>query len=1050
METAMKRILLIVLCIFMGGGVLFAQTGTVNGVVLDKNNQPVSGATVMIKGTQTGVVADLDGKFSLENVPTSATLTVSCLGYVSQEVPYAADVKIILADDALGMDEIVVVGYGTMKKSDVTGAMVSVSSKSLTQNPSNNAIEALQGKAAGVYITSTERPGSTGSITVRGVNSISASNSPLIVIDGVVSRSVGLDMLNPNDIETIDILKDASATAIYGAQGGNGVILVTTKRGNDGKFSFNYNGTVTLEKVHDVVPMMTASEYIEWRRWGYYYAGKGPRADQPTVINDRALFTEYGTDETAWGNILNGWGITPDQFANGSYNQASLTWDPSKVISTDWTKFTDRVGVTQEHSLSASGGTDKMKAYVSFGYLDQMGTQKGQGYQRYTFRTSVDITPVKWFSMGGSMNARYSDQAYGIDATGGISGSIPSSVHAKARNIFAYALPYDADGNRIIYPGGDTTIPTIVDEIGNSKINNLSAQLSGSFYASFDFGKMWQPLEGLSFKTNFGPQLGYSHGYRYMSKDSVNRVSQGTDYVSSNSTKNFSWTLDNMLYYVRDFGDHSINVTLLQEAMSYMTTQLYNMSGSGVAMGMMQHWWGLSPTTVTTLNSPSYNSLTERTMSSYMARINYSFKDKYLITASYRYDGASQLGEGNKWHGFPSVALGWRLDQEGFMSNQTTFDQLKLRASWGKTGNYSVGVYSTQDVLSSTKTAFGDKGTTVYYSPRTLANTAIGWETTDQYNVGIDFSLLRGRLSGTIEAFYAKTDGLIFDVSLPSVSGKTGTKDNIGSTSNRGFDVMLNSINIQKKNFNWTTSLSLAYTKDKIELLQNGKEDMVGNSLFIGQPISVLYGYESAGLWTDSAEDLALIEKYNANGHNFAPGMVRPVDQPDENGEIDYKIDDNHDRVILGNRRPLWTAGMTNTLRYKNLEMSVFIYANLKFIAQTGEYQGGREPVKSINYYNENNKSGAQYQRPYWNTAGGDPYSSMLLQKDASFVKVRQISFGYYLPEKACKFVGLNNVKLTAQLKNPFSIYQGTDWMDSDVSSVSFNKGYVFGLNIGF
>lgn len=1032
------------LAMLMMVGSVWAQGITVTGTVKDASGDPMIGVSVLVPGTTIGCATGVDGSYSITVPSSSSVLKFTSLGYVEQSIQVGNRNKIdvVMNEDALRMDDVVVVGYGTMKKSDVTGAMVSVNAKSLTQNPSNNAVEALQGKAAGVYITSSDRPGSVGEITIRGVNSISASNSPLVVIDGVVSRSVGMDMLNPQDIESIEILKDASATAIYGAMGGNGVILVTTKRGTDGRFSLNYSGTVTLEKVHDVVRMMNAEEYIEWRRWGYYYAGLGPRADQPTLENDRKLFTAYGDDPVAWGNILNGWGLTYDQWQGGA---TSATWDGSKVKSTDWTKYTDRTGVTHEHTLSASGGTDKMQSYVSVGYLDQKGTQKGQGYKRYTFRTSVDITPVKWFSMGGSINVRHSEQEYGIDASNGIASSIPSSVHAKARNIFSYALPYDSEGNRVLYPGGDTTIPTIVDEVGKSDINNIYTQAAGSFYAQFNFGDMWAPLKGLTFKTNFGPQFGYKHNYRYLSAESVNRVSQGKDYVSSSATKDFSWTLDNMLFYNRSFGDHSLNLTFVQSAMSHMTTDLYKMSGDGVAMGIMQKWWGLTPTTVGNLNSPTYNTLTERTLASYTARVGYNFKNKYNLTASYRYDGASQLGKGHKWQGFPSVAVAWRIDQENFMQKQSVIDQLKLRLGWGKTGNYSVGVYSTKDNLSSDLIAFGNQGCTVYYTPTTLANSAIGWETTDQYNIGIDFSLFKGRLSGVIDLFQNYTDGLIFDVSLPSVSGVTKTKDNVGKTSNHGIDITLNSVNISKKNFSWNSTLSVGYAKDKIRELQNGKEDMIADNLFIGQPIKVLYGYKSLGLWSDSPEDLEEMAKFNANGHNFQPGMVRPLDV-----DGNYKIESNGDRVIIGNTRPLWTGGFNNTFRFKNLELSVFIYGAFKFTAQTGEYQGGREPVKRINYYNENNKEGAEYQRPYFNTAGGDSFSGILLQKDASFIKVRQIALGYYLPERIVKSMGLSNVKFTVQLKNPFSIYQGTSWMDSDVNNVSYNKGCVFSLNIGF
>lgn len=1036
------------------GSSALAQTIVGGGKVLDANGEPIIGASVIQQGSNTnGVVTEIDGSFRI-TVPAGSKLEVSCIGYVTKVVSPAANMTIVLDEDAMLLEETVVVGYGVMKKKDVTGAMVSVSSDDLVANPSNNAIEALQGKAAGVVVSTADiRPGSTGSISVRGTNSISADQSPLIVIDGVIGQSVGLDMLNPQDIESIEILKDASATAVYGARGGNGVVLVTTKKGKSGHFSLNYSGTATFEKIYDRVPMMNAAQYIEWRRWGYYYRGFGPSANEPTIDNDRAIFTAYGSDEVAWANILKGWGLTYEQWQNGA---TSTTWDGSKVQSTDWTQFTDRVGITQEHTLSASGGTDKMNAYVSFGYLNQQGTNIGQEYTRYTLRTSVDVNPVSWFKMGGSMNGRVSDQEYGIDSSNGISSSIPSSLHDKARNIFSYALPYDSDGNRIIYPGGDNTIPTVVDEVGLSAISNLAYQLSANLYAELNFGKMWEPLKGLTFRTSFGPQFSLSQAYRYLSAESVNRVSQGLDYVSSSATKKESWLLDNMITYMRDFGEHSLNITLLQEASHYFATRLYSMSGTGVALGMTQKWWGINPETINSLNSPSYNDISivnssgketlggEQSLVSYMARVNYSYKDKYSATVSLRYDGASQLGEGHKWAAFPSVALGWRLDQENFMKDINWLDQLKLRAGWGMTGNYSVDVYTTKDILETVTVVHGSSGSSEYYTPTTLANSAIGWEMTRQYNVGIDFSVLKGRISGVLDLYQTYTDGLIFNVTLPSVSGFTDSMDNVGKTSNHGFDFSLNTINIAKRDFTWKSTVNLSFTKNKILELQNGQSDMVSDGLFIGQPTSVLYDYQSAGLWTDSAEDLKAMEEFNKRGHSFEPGMVRVVDQ-----DGDWIIDAN-DKVVLGNTVPLWNLGFTNNFRWKDLELSIFIYGAFDFIAQTGQYQGGREPVIYMNYYNENNKTGAEYQKPIWNTSGGDAYSGVLLQKDASFLKVRQIALGYYLPQNFVKSLGLSNLKVTAQLKNPFSIYQGTSWMDSDLLSGSYQKGFVFGLNIGF
>lgn len=1050
--------------VLFSGSAASAQDMTCSGKVLDESGQPVIGAAVVEQGSNTnGVISDIDGSFSI-TVPSDSRLEVSCIGYITQTVHPEPGITIVLRTDAEMLEGAVSVGYGTMKKEDITGAMVSVSSEDLVQIPVNNAVEALQGKAAGVVIsTAGVRPGEVGSISVRGANSINADQSPLVVIDGVVGQSVGLDMLNPQDIESIEILKDASATAIYGARGGNGVILVNTKKGKDGHFTLNYSGTVTLEKIYDRVPMMNAPDYIEWRRWGYYYAGLGPSANEPNIINDRSLFTAYGADETAWSNILRGWGLTFDEWkameTAGTLGSFNGTWDGSKVQTTDWTQFTDRIGVTQEHSISASGGTDKMNAYISFGYLDQQGTNIGQDFTRYTLRASADVKPVDWFRMGGSMNGRVADQEYGIDASGGIASNIPGSLHDKARNIFSYALPYDSEGNRVIYPGGDTTIPTVVDEVGKSAYSKLNYNLSANIYAELDFGELWEPLKGLSFRTTFGPQFSLSQNYRYMSSDCVNRVSQGLDYVSSDATKRFSWLLDNMVTYVRDFGDHSLNVTLLQEASSYLNTQLFKMNGTGVALGMTQKWWGLNWDSVSSINtgSTAFNSLTESAMASYMARVNYSWKGKYSITASYRYDGASQLGEGHKWAGFPSVALAWNMHEEPFMKDIDWLDQLKIRAGWGMTGNYSVGIYSTKDVLETGRVVHGSQGTTEYYTPTDLANSAIGWEMTTQYNVGLDFSVLKGRISGVIDVYQNFTDGLIFDVTLPTVSGYNKTDDNVGKTRNYGFDLTLNSVNISNRDFSWNSTVNLSFNDNRIIELQNGKQDMVSDNLFIGQPINVLYGYESAGLWSDSPEDLAEIEKFNANGHNFAPGMVRPVDQNN-----DYKIEPNYDRIVLGNTVPKWNLGFNNVLRWKNLEMSIFFYGAFDFIAQTGQYQGGREPVIAMNYYNENNKTGAEYQRPYFNTAGGDSFSSILLQKDASFLKVRQIALGYSLPQKWVRAIGLSNVKFTAQLKNPFWIFQGTSWMDSDYyqhstkssstshAGTSYLRGLVFGVNIGF
>ncbi len=1044
-RRALMALATVAALLFLGGSA-FAQSA-IKGRVLDSKGEAIIGASVVVPGTTNGVITDLDGNFELRVAPRTV-LEISCIGYVTQKAEAANNMAVTLQDDRLMLEEAVAVGYGTMKKSDVTGAMVSVKKEELLQNPVLNAVEALQGKAAGVVVSNNGRPGSAGSIEVRGKNSFK-SGSPLVVIDGVVAQSVGLDMINAQDIESIDVLKDASATAIYGARGSDGVILVTTNRGKSGKLTLNYSGTVTAEKIFEKVPYMTAAETLEWRRWARYYGGYTDiPGNQPNIEVDYAGIQIKGVSSTAWENILKGWGLTLEQWNAG---QRSTTWDPSKVTSTDWTQFTDRIGVTHEHTLSASGGTDKMKAYVSLGYMNNKGTTIGQEYQRYTFRTSVALTPLEWFSMGGAINARSGDQEYGVDNSGGPDGSVGGSLRAKAQRIHTYAVPYDSEGNVVLIPDGNDRVYTVVGEAGMTELSRLSYDFSGSFYAGLDFGKMWEPLKGLTFRSTFGPQLRFFQSNKYMDGNSNTRRMMGNiDLVTSSASKYFSWTIDNIISYNRAFGDHSLNVTLLQEAWYKMNSELYSMSGKQVALaayglGMTQKWWGLQSGTYTPEGEPRFNSLSEQQMASYMARVNYSYKDRYMITASVRYDGASVLGDGHKWAAFPSIALGWRIDQEPWM-HVSWIDQLKLRAGWGRTGNYTIDPYSSKDTLSSSTTTFGNKAYAFYYTPTSIANKAIGWETTDAINVGIDFSVLKGRISGVFDVYKNFTHGMLFPVSLPAASGATGTQANVGQINNQGFDLTLNTVNITKRDFSWRSTVNLGFNKSKIIELQNGKEDMVPERRFIGQPINVAYGYESLGLWTESAEDAAEMEKFKANKYNFAPGMTRVKDQ---NG--DYKLDATNDYVILGHSDPLWTLGFNNTLRWKNLTLDIFMYGRFDYFMQTGHGQTTADPSRKIDYYTELNKN-STYGRPSWAVeSAADKYAGSLIQyKHGGWLKVRQISLGYFLPQNFVKKMGLSTVRVTAQLKNPFSIYDTAFWRDSDAGDASVNRGVVFGLNIGF
>ena len=1033
-----QRLMLLAL-MAVASTVVFAQ-GKLTGTVVDATGEPVIGASVIVKGTSNGTVTDLDGNYTVQNVPEGATLVFSYVGYRTQNIAVAgkSQINVTLEEDKQMLDEVVVVGYGVQRKSDVTGALTRVNEEQLNNRPVSNAIEALQGKAAGVDITTSERPGTLGSIRIRGNRSINASNEPLYVVDGVPLSSGGIESLNSRDIESIDILKDASSTAIYGSRGANGVVLITTKRGKEGKLQLTYNGSVTFEKIVDKSPAMSASDYITGRRWAYYTSSSAstayPRGDQPTLENDKKIFTG---DDVAWKNIEKGW-------EGGS-------WDGSKVTDTDWTDLVTQTGVTHEHTLRAQGGTKDMQASFSFGYLNNEGTQKGQKYERYNAAVTADVQATKWFKMGGSINASWSKQDYGFSRTGQSSSSGPTDIYGAAKAILRYTLPYDENGQIINMPGGSTTNTyTVLDEWTKSNDNREVFRALGSFYGQIDFGKIFEPVQGLMYKMQFGPDFRYSRQGIYLDATSATRLG-GKNYVRRGDDRHFSWTLDNMLMYNRTFGDHAIGLTLLHSASKYNSESssineegnpfpsfLWNNMGTGIDITEPNYKVGLG------------TGLTENSLQSWMARVNYSFMDRYLLTASVRRDGSSVLSEGNKWDTFPSLAIGWRMEQEKWLRDVSWIDQLKLRFGIGVTGNSSVGPYGTLGVISgywmpfSTGNSFILVTNEPYYSSGSnkLPNKQLGWEKTTQYNFGIDFSFLRGRINGAFDFYTSRTKDLLLAMSLPSLTGYPSMMDNIGETKNKGFDLTLNFIPVQTKGFEWISTLNAAWQKDEIVELANGKQDDINNAWFIGESISVYYGFESAGLWQEG--DAVEMEKFNANGAKFTPGNVRPVDQ---NG--DYKID-AADRVILGNRNPRWTLGWSNTFTWKGLELNLDLFGRFKYkISTGGEGQLGMYQQREIDYYTPDN-TGAEWQKPIYNQSGGDPYSGLLGFKDASFIKIRNLSLGYRLDKALCNKIGIQGAKVYIQGKNLGMLYSSVDFMDLDTGATFFNRGFTIGLQLDF
>ena len=1007
------------------------QTRTIKGSVVDNNGEPIIGATIKVVGSTNGAITDLDGNFTLSNIQKNSKIEISYIGFSTQviDVKDQNSFKIKLQEDKKTLEEVVVVGYGVQRKSDVTGALAHLDSKDLTAMPVKDALEGMQGKTAGVDITNSQRPGSVGSITIRGQRSISASSSPLYVVDGMIIQNGGIDNINPQDIESIEVLKDASATAIYGARGANGVVLVTTKKGKAGKVTLNYAGTVTFSTLHDVTKMMSAAEWLDYARLAKYNNGGYGSPNEPFAPNyseDKRLF---GGEVASWANIEKAW-------VDGVYH-------PELVGSYDWTSHGKQTGITQEHTISASGGTDKFNGYGSFGYLDQKGTQPGESYKRFTLNTSFEAKPVEGITLGFTMNASYGNQNYGYNYRKGKTGA--GDFYNALNGMIPWTVPFDSEGNYIRNPWSyNVNIINPINELKYNTNKRTNFRINGSAYAQVDFGKYWKPLDGLSYRIQFGPELQYYRLGIANAADGIN--GDGKNVAQYNPSSKLAWTLDNLVYYNKTIAkDHRIGITLLQSASKYHTE---NGNIKANVVSAKELWWntgsGSDPLDYST-------GLTETQLASYMARVNYTYADKYMLTASVRTDGASQLAKGHKWASFPSVALGWRIDQEKFMESAKWVSNLKLRLGYGMSGNYAVDAYATQGAVDSNVYTWGASKYIGYLpsdasgkSPKKMANLDLGWEKTKQWNVGVDFGFLNNRLSGTIDYYHNKTTDLILATTIPSLTGYTSTFANVGETSGWGVDVQLNAIPVKTKDFTWNTSLTWTIDRNRIDKLNNGVKENVNDKLFVGEEIGVCYDYVYDGIWkTSEAEEAA---KYGSK-----PGQIKIKDV-----NPDGKIDAN-DRAIVGKKRPRWSGGWQNTFSYKNFELSFFIYARWKFTVEHGaENLSGNYAMRKLDYWVKDVNEDATYYSP----GAQDPYSQAMNYQDGSYIKMRNISLGYTFPKSITGKLGMNNLKVYVQAMNPFTIYKKCKWLDTDL--VNYDNGtttfgsnttirsWVIGLNIGF
>ena len=1013
---------LIIMCSLLA----VAQTKTVTGVVKDAENEPVIGATVKVLGSAAGMATGLDGTFSVPAEKGDA-IEVSFIGYkaVTFKVTDKASYTVTLFEDSQTLNEIIVTGYGAVSKKNLTTSISKVKADDVNKTALSNMSQMLVGRAAGLQATlKSAQPGGGISLTVRG------GGEPIYVVDGMVIQNGGIENINPSDIEAIDILKDASATAIYGSRGANGVILVTTKKGKEGKVTLNYSGTVTFETLHDVTEMMSAAEWLDYARLAKYNAGSYASAT-PTYEADKAAF---GSVTASWKNIEKAW-------VNGVY-------DPSLVGSYDWASHGKQTGITHEHTLSASGGSDKFQGYASFGYLDQKGTQPGQAYERYTLKTSFDVTPVNWFKMGSSINASYSTQDYGYSFSKSVTGS--GDFYSALRSMIPWTVPYDENGEYVRYPSGDVNIINPIRELDYNTNQRRTFRASASLYSQIDFGKIWKPLEGLSYRLQFGPEFQFYTLGVANAADGIN--GDGNNGAQYKNEQKRAWTLDNLIYYNKALGQHNLGMTLMQSASAYHY-EMGDMRATNVASSD-ELWYNIG--SAGTLNSFG-TGLTETQMASYMIRLNYGYKDKYLLTASMRWDGASQLAEGHKWASFPSAAIAWRMDQEDFLKDISWLNQLKLRIGMGVTGNAAIKAYATKGAITGLYYNWGQNESSLGYvpsdpsqkEPAKMANPTLGWERTTQYNVGVDYGFFNNRLTGSIDAYKTKTDDLLLEMSIPSLTGYVSTYANVGKTSGYGIDLQVNAIPIQTKDFSWSTTLTWSMDRNRIDELSNGRTEDVNNKWFVGEEIGVYYDWVYDGIWkTEEAEEAA---KYGRK-----PGQIKVKDLNN-----DDTIDANDDKKIVGHTRPRWTGGWSNTFSYKNFELSFFILSRWGFTVPQGAVTlDGRYMQRKIDYWVAGTNENAKYYSPGSNGEGADAFNSAMNYQDGSYIKVRNISLGYNFTPQQLKNLGINNLKLYVQAMNPFNIYKACDFLDTDLVNYDNNtktfgspttlKSFVIGVNIGF
>ncbi|MBE6332629.1 MAG: TonB-dependent receptor [Bacteroidales bacterium] len=1036
-----KRFFAMACLLFLFGAIAWAQK-TVTGTVLDTSGEPIIGANVVINGTTQGVTTDIDGNFSLTGVAESAVLHVTFIGYAAQDVAVKGQTKlsITLSEEQDLLDEVVVVGYGVQKKRDLTGAIASVKTQEITINPSSNPMEALQGKVAGLDITKTSgQAGSGVNMQLRGNRSIpkssddgSISNSdilsystqPLFIIDGLPGD---YSTLNPNDIESIEVLKDASSTAIYGSDGANGVVIIMTKSAQEGKTQVNFNAYLGVNGWATTPKMMNAQQYVAAMRKAKEAAGTFVDEENMLRSISDATYTAY----------MNGQSI-------------------------DWADELLQTGITQNYSLSVAGGTERTKGYLSFNFSDEKGQYANDDYKVYSTASRLDFKVNKFVNIGANIQGSYTHK---------------NSPFAKLGDVVAKSpigSTTDENGNLVTYINDDTSY---INPLINNRSNYRSLGQNFKLYVN-PYIRI-SPMKGLTWESRANATLTYTKSNKFVGEGSYDFYKNGANKDLNTSAqirdaKNYNYTWENIVTWNRTFDKvHDVTVTGVQ-SWKHKRYEYEEANGTGIKSN--KYLWHNIGASETTTSTSSYNMQKEM---AYIARANYSYKGTYLFSASMRWDAKSVLAPGHRWASFPGVSAGWRISDENFMEpTEDWLDNLKVRISYGEAGGADMSPYMSINTLEQGHYTLGGEYITTYNYTQNVANKELTWERSKSWNYGIDANFLHNRINLNVDFYNTNTEGVIWQKNLPvsmgaySASKTYSTYVNLAETLNRGIEISLNTVNFAKKDFTWNSTFTYAYNHEEIKKLSGTENDQVINGYFVykvGSAIKSFYGFKTDGIWQESeADEAAIFGKKAGDIRISVPGLSRHTDSDgsiyytDQSGTRYDKSNtwaigaNTNNQQVLGHNSPDWSLGFKNDFTYKWFDLSIYMYMRWG---------------QMINYNmltNYDTTVGRNFAASYLDHIGSyfpalnsnNPTNNMtefssLAFVDGSFFKVKNITLGYTMPKSLLKKAHIEKCRLYGTITNPITVAKSDLLEDYDPemngsSDYPLTKQLVFGINMTF